>query len=397
METASKETKYFSKTLLKQDIKSNRILAIVILVIMIMMSTVINFAMSIMSENTSTEDFTDQQKDFYSYLYVMASYNDMAHTDLSYDDFAAAKDKSQYEAAFAMLNKQSDMDLSVEGLETVAAQLGKSEVSLDTYVKQFEYTYALGQVKGCFSGKDLNIEDMMDTMLEVMGVSPDLIKDMSEMDMTTMLNHMYYTVMGLLPIFLYIVIVANSLLADQVDRGSMAYVLSTPTRRSAVTITQAFFLIVSPLLILMLVCISRIISSYVFFDEVNVTKIIVLYLGMYILVEAVAGLCYLGSCLFSLSKKSMAFGGGLTVWFFLASLLGMFGSDNMVSMGVGVDSLSIFNKLTLVGLFDIDSIGTIGSDSLDTTFIWKLAILAAVAVVCYVAGSLRFQKKDLPL
>ena len=49
------------------------------------------------------------------------------------------------------------------------------------------------------------------------------------MDMMTMLNQMYFTVMGLLPIFLFIVIVANSLFVDQVDKGSVAYVLSTPT------------------------------------------------------------------------------------------------------------------------------------------------------------------------
>lgn len=93
----------------------------------------------------------------------------------------------------------------------------------------------------------------------------------------------------------------------------------------------------------------------------------------------------------------MAFGGGLSVWFLLASLLGMFGSSNMVDIGMGVESLGIFNKLTLIGLYDIHSIATVGTDSVDTAFIWKLGILAAIAVVCYVVGAIRFQKKDLPL
>lgn len=55
------------------------------------------------------------------------------------------------------------------------------------------------------------------------------------------------------------------------------------------------------------------------------------------------------------------------------------------------------NKLTLIGLYDIDSIATVGTESLDTAFIWKLVILAIIAVVCYIAGAVRFQKKDLPL
>ena len=134
-----------------------------------------------------------------------------------------------------------------------------------------------------------------------------------------------------------------------------------------------------------------------FYDEVNPKGIIALFIGMYILIEAVCGVCYLGSCLFSQSKKSMGFGGGLTTWFFLASLIGMFGAENMVNTGMGVEELSIFNKLTLIGLYDIDSLATIGTSSVDYTFVWKLIVLIAVAAACYTVGAVRFTKKDLPL
>lgn len=186
-------------------------------------------------------------------------------------------------------------------------------------------------------------------------------------------------------------------MVDQVDRGSMAYILSTPTKRSAVTVTQAVFLIAAPLILVGATCAARLISSLIFYDSVEVLQTVVIYLGMYILVEAIAGICYLGSCFCNQSKKAMAFGGGLTVWFFLASLLGMFGSESMVSIGFGTDALGIFNKLTLIGLYDIESISSIGTGELDTAFIWKLAILAGIAVVCYIAGAERFKKKDLPL
>ncbi|WP_207735956.1 ABC transporter permease subunit [Eubacterium sp. 1001713B170207_170306_E7] len=393
----AKEHRFFSGTLMKQNIKSNRILALVVLIIMVMMSTVINYAMSIMGSQTNNVDVADAQKDFYSYLYVMASYNEAAGTKLSYNDFSKNTDKAAYEAAFQRMNQKSGSSLSVDGLEQAAEQLEKSDVSLDTYIRQFEYTYALGQAKGCFDGEELNPGDMMTTMLEVTGVSPELVENMGNMDMTTMLNQMYFTVMGLLPIFIFIVIAANALLVDQVDRGTMAYVLSTPTRRSAVAITQAVFMIIAPFIILAVVCATRIASSFVIYDTVNVPEIITLYLGMYLLVEAIAGICYLGSCYFNQSKKSMAFGGGLTVWFFLASLLGMFGSQSMVDMGIGVEALGIFNKLTLIGLYDINAIATVGTESLDTAFIWKLGVLAGIALICYIAGAVRFQKKDLPL
>lgn len=392
-----KITRFFSKPLMKQNIKSNRILIIVVILIMCMMSTVINGAMSVMGEQNKDTNIEETQKDFYSYLYVFASYNEMAGTHLSYDDFIHSQDTKQYQVVFDMMKQKSDMDLSVNQFKQVSEDMKKSDVPIETYIHQFEYTYALGQVKGCFSGKDLNIQDMMTTMFEVMGVSSELVENMSNMDMTTMLNQMYFTVMGLLPIFILIVIMGNALIVDQVDKGSMAYVLSTPTKRSAVALTQAIFMIFVPLLVVAIVCATRIASSFVFFDEVNVAKIIVSYVGMYILVEAIGAICYFGSCFFNRSRNSMAFGGGFTVWFFIASLLGMFGSPSLVDMGMGVESLNIFNKLTLIGLYDLNSIATIGSGALDTTFVWKFAILAGIAIIFYIAGFMKFKTKDLPL
>ena len=109
-----------------------------------------------------------------------------------------------------------------------------------------------------------------------------------------------------------------------------------------------------------------------------------LFVGMYVLTEAFAGICYLGSSFANLSRKSMAFGGGLTVWFFLASLIGMFGMEDMVNVGMGVEELGVFNNTTIITLFDVNNICTIGTESIDYTFVWKLGILVAIALVCYV-------------
>lgn len=397
METSSKVTKLFSLPLMKQNIKSNIILIVVILIIMVMMSNVVNLAMSIMQTDSSGADVSEYQEEFYTYLGAMAAYNTMTGESLSYDDFAEAEDKTKYEMVFEQLSRQTDKNLTVSGLENAAEGLAAAEIEIDTYVKQFEYAYALNQSKGVFDGEELSPAGMMDTMLEIMGVPQDMVERMGTMDTTAMLNRMYFTVIGLLPIFILIVVMANSLLSNQVDSGSMAYVLSTPTKRFAVVLTQAVFMILVPLIMITIVCLSRIATTFIFYDEVNVSAIIARFAGMYILVEAVAGLCYLGSCLFSQSKKALAFGGGLATWFFLASLLGMFGSDTLLDMGVGVEELGIFNHLTLIGLYDIDALGTVGTEVVDTVFIWKLAVLAAIAILCYGIGIVRFQKKDLPL
>ena len=389
----------FSVPLMKQNIKSNWVLTVVIVLVMILMSTVINYATSIMSDSTGTtsEEVQEVQEDFYSYLFVMATFNTASGAELSYEDFSDAEDRTMYENAFQMISMQAEEEFTVEEFEEIIQILEDEEISLENCVDQFEYIYALQQSKGCFSGKDLTMDEMMEIMLDSMGVPTDLIESMSEMDTGSMINQMYYTVTGLLPILIYVVIVANGLIVTQVDQGSMAYVLSTPTKRSAIVITQAVFMIIVPFLMLGIVCASRILSNQVIYGDPDVEKTILLYLGMYILIEAISGICYMGSCIFNYSRKATAFGGGLTVWFFLASLLGMFGAEDMVNMGGGVEELGIFNKMTLIGLYDINAIATIVTDEVDYSFVWKLGVLAAVAAVTYIIGAVRFQKKDLPL
>ena len=397
METTKKTARFFSRPLMGQTIKSNWAFCLAILLVMVLLGNVMNYAMSIMSTQRADVDVTEYQERFYTYLGALAAYDTMTQQELSYEDFISADDPAAYESAFSMLNAQTGTDLSTEDFAATAEGLSRSGIELEKYVKQFEYAYALNQTEGIFDKEELTLSGMLTITLDMMGVSSEMVEKMSEMDPASMMNQMYYTAMGLLPIFILVVILANSLIADQVDRCSMAYVLSTPTKRSAVAITQMIFMLIVPLLMIAIVCATRIGTSFLFYDEVNVAGILALFGGMYVLVEAVCGLCYMGSCLFSQSRKSMAFGGGLAIWFFLASMIGLFGSENMVNTGMGVEELRIFNKLTLVGLYDVHSLSTVGTGELDTTFVWKLLILAAIAVVCYTIGAVRFSKKDLPL
>ncbi len=393
-----KTTKFFSWPLMKQSISANKVLLIACTIVLCLMTVVTTFAGNLLGSTSDTEDYTDAQEDFYSYLYVLASYNEMAGTELSYEDFSEADDWTQYDMVFEMISAQSDdLELSCEEFEETADVLSKSDIGLDAYISNFEYVYALGSVQGCFSGEELDIETMMTNMLEMMGVSTDLVENMSEMDTSAMMNRMYFTIMSLLPILLFIIFAGNALVVDQVDKGSMAYILSTPTKRSAVVITQAFYMILAPLLMVGCAFLTKLIAANVIIGEVDTAKYAALYGGLYLLAEAMASICYLASCLFNLSKYALALGGGLNVWFFLCSLLGMFGSEDMVNVGMGVEELEMFNRVSLIGLFDINALGTVGSGNVDNSFVSGLIALAVVAVICYVVGAIRFQKKDLPL
>lgn len=392
-----KVTKVFSIPLFKQSLRANRVLLIACTVVLCLMTIVITYAGNLIAGTEST-DYTDAQTDFYSHLYVLAAYNEMMGTDLSYEDFASSDDTTMYETVFEMMSAQSeDLDLSVEKFAESAELLSESDVGLDVYITNFEYVYALGATEGVFTGDTLDVSTMMTNMFEMMGMSSDMLTTMTEMDTSAMLNQMYFTIMCLLPIILFIIFAGNELFVDQVDKGSMAYVLSTPTKRSAVVITQLIYMIITPLIMVGCGFLVRLAATQAFAGEVDIAKYAALYGGIYLLAEAMASICYMASCVFNLSKNAMALGGGLNVWFFLCSLLGMFGSETMVSMGIGAEMLGVFNNLTIVGLFDVEALGTVGSGAVDYAFVPKLIVLVAIAVVCYAVGAVRFQKKDLPL
>ena len=120
-------------------------------------------------------------------------------------------------------------------------------------------------------------------------------------------------------------------------------------------------------------------------------KLVLINLGAFLVMFAMSGICFLASCVFNRSKHSMALGGGLNMFFLVATMLGLFGSPVLPSI-IRMKALNAFNYVTIISLFDVVSIleGTLA-------FLWKWSILLVVGVACYVAGSLRFKKKDLPL
>lgn len=395
---AAKANSTFSWHLFKQDFKANWVLILVILIIMVMMQNVVNFATSMMESSRATAEVEESQEGFFEYLGVLAAYDTLTGSELSYADFAHGGDRDAYDRAFEMISARSEeTEYTTAEFESLIQAMSSSDIDVETYVREFEYAFALSQQQGIFTGEDLSIEDMMKTTLAVMGVSETMVDSMGEMDMTYMLNRMYFTVIGLLPIFLLVVLLANSLIASQVDNGSMAYILSTPITRGAVARTHAVFMIMIPLIVVAIVCCTRFASNNLLHGDPMIQPTVTLYAGMYILVEALCGICYLGSCLFNSNGKSLAFGGGIAVWCFLASLLGVFGTENLINMGVGVEQLGLFNRLTLVGLYDIEGLSVAGTGDIATDALLKLGALAIIALACYIAGSVFFRKKDLPL
>lgn len=203
----------------------------------------------------------------------------------------------------------------------------------------------------------------------------------------------FYKLAGLLLPIIFMIMASNNLIAGQVDSGSMAYVLSTSTKRLTVAFTQAVYLVGSLFCMFSCTTLTSVICLAIVGPKVAMTyvNLLLLNLGAFLVLFALSGLCFFTSCWFDRSKRSMAVGGGLSIFSLVAAMLGLFGSP-VIPKVVRMDALNKFNYVTVISLFDAISII---DNSL--TFLWKFAVLVVLGLIGYAAGTVRFIKKDLPL
>lgn len=223
----------------------------------------------------------------------------------------------------------------------------------------------------------------------------DSLQELGTMNLFSLITgSIFFKMAGILLPIIYVIMVANNLVAGQVDSGSMAYILSTSAKRNQIIFTQAIFLISSLFGMFLLttatsfICYSILSITGI---DISLSSLALLNLGAFITLFAMSGISFLTSCWFNRSKYSMGIGGGINMFFLVSTILGLFGSQVLPSV-LRIDSLNFFNYCSIISLFDEVSIlgGT-------TEFIWKLCILLGIGIVCYVIGSIKFKRKDLPL
>ncbi len=178
------------------------------------------------------------------------------------------------------------------------------------------------------------------------------------------------------------IILANKLIAKQVDKGSMSNLLSTPNTRNVISATYALFMLAGvTFLIAFNTLVGIAVSELMFAGQLDIKKFIILNVGALLLHFAISGICFFSSCLFNSSKNSLAVGAGIPIAFFLIQTLG--------NMGGKLENLKFFTMFTL---FDPDAIV-----NAEASVIPSLFSLAFIAAVLYIGGIMIFNKKDLPI
>lgn len=261
-------------------------------------------------------------------------------------------------------------------------QLWQNEYNVDGEITDEELSLAKGEA----------IKSISDQIPQKVG---EALTELGNMDMYGLIiGSIFYRIAGLLLPMVFVIMTANALLAGQVDSGSMAYVLSTPTKRRAVTVTQMTYLITAILAMFMLTTVTSVIAVWVVGGNnfaINYAEILLFNLGAFLTMFAFAGFCFMCSAIFNRTKYSLSIGGGLTIFSLVCTILGLFGSS-VVPSAMRISAMDFFNYLSIITLFDTVSILDGG-----LSYLWKFGILLAIGVVTFIIGIFRFDKKDLPL
>lgn len=219
------------------------------------------------------------------------------------------------------------------------------------------------------------LETMPQGMIAAMGFS-DIGADLIDF-----IGSYFYGFLILLLPMIYTIIACNRCIASHVDKGSMAYLLSTPNTRSKIVRTQSLFIIISiTIMIGIITLVGLVLSNTTFPGKLDVKAFLLINLGSLLLYYAVTGIGFFASCLFNDTKNSLMIGAGLPVAFLVIQMI----SD----VGEKTNFLKYFTMFTL-----FDSKKVISGEG----YILQFIILSMIAIVMYGLGFYAFKKRDLPL
>ena len=180
----------------------------------------------------------------------------------------------------------------------------------------------------------------------------------------------------------FLIILANRLVAKYVDNGSMAYILAVPEKRRKIVITQAVFLVCC--LFIMVAYITGLIlfvSHLMFPKELNTAEFLRVNVGLLGVLVFIGGACFLFSCLFNETRLSTGIGTGIVVYSILAQMLARVG-----------DKFEALKYATPLTLYDVE-----GLIAMERNAWICCAVLYACGLLFLAVGCTAFSKRNLPI
>ena len=266
-------------------------------------------------------------------------------------------------------------------------------------------TYKADAIKNGYNKNEAQLIAVSKGSLGVINQLPTSIQDsLTEMgNMNTygiIVGVIAFGIAVLLIPMVYTVLTANSLVSEKIESGSLAFTMSTPISRGSFIFTSGIYLIFTE--IFMAVCltgvsvIAQLIGGYFgsgdLLTALPISNIVAYGLGNFMVSLAISGICFMSSCLFNKTNNNIGVSGGISIFFFICAILGLF-ATKAIPGTIRITSMNIFNYLTIFSLFDSLAV----MDGSWMLFFMKLLVLFGITIVTYIIGSIKFTKKDLPL
>lgn len=199
--------------------------------------------------------------------------------------------------------------------------------------------------------------------------------------LTFITGYIYGFLVLLFPMVVSIVI-NHRIIGSHIDKGSMAYLLSTPNSRVKIATTQAIFSIASITVLFIITTIFSIaVSENMFPGQLEISKFILVNIYVLLMYYSIGGVGFLASCISTESKYSLGLGVGIPVGFLVLQMLGAAG-----------EKLSWIGNLSLYALFNPNKL-----ISGDTFAYIGMILFALIAIGLYGSGIAIFNKRDLSL
>lgn len=230
---------------------------------------------------------------------------------------------------------------------------------------------------------DPSLDDSLNAMMASM---PELFAAFGMSTQATtlldfMLNYLYGFLLTVMP-FALILILINKLMIRYLDRGTMAYLLSTPHSRICIAVTLIEALVVLMFALLVLTTITELACAEMMFPtELDQAALIQANAGLFALWLFMGGLCFLSACTFTRASAALWSGGGLCIAFFLVQMISQIG-----------DKVEFLKYLCPYTLFDPYGLASGNGDA-----ITGAVILAVSGVVLFVMSVVVFARRDLSI
>jgi len=194
----------------------------------------------------------------------------------------------------------------------------------------------------------------------------------------------YYGVILTIILTIFCIMLPTQLIAKLVDQGSMAYLLSTPTTRGKIAVTQAIVFVTGILIIMFITTLSGFVGYGLFMKDENsfhALTFIQLNIATLFLFISVGGISLLISCLVNDEKRALSISGIIAFGFFSLDMIGKIS-----------DKIEWLRNFTIYSLYRPSEIVSGNADLVETSI-----ILCLIGILSAGIGILIFRKRNLPL